>query len=159
MFFKCIYSKGSCIPGACAVFSLPLAPFCKCCDLFDPWRLRRFVNVALFDPWRLRLCFDHICDVWTLAPYCQCISDIFALGSSGWEVHLQHGVRRGFKMILSHRALPSFNMSSYRAIGTHFEPKFIFWNPKYQILVSKYCSSSPKTVDPGPKILILAPKS
>ena len=30
------------------------------------------------------------------------------------------GVRRGFKMILSHRAPSSFNMSSYRAIWTHF---------------------------------------
>ena len=32
------------------------------------------------------------------------------------------GVRRGFKMILSHRAPSSLNMSSYRAIWTHFRP-------------------------------------
>ena len=40
------------------------------------------------------------------------------------------GVRRGFKMILSHRALTSLNMSSYRAIWTHFRPNFIFFGPK-----------------------------
>ena len=32
------------------------------------------------------------------------------------------GVRRGFKMILSHGAPSSLNMSSYRAIWTHFRP-------------------------------------
>ena len=37
------------------------------------------------------------------------------------------GVRRGFKMIGSHRALSSLNMSSYRAIWTHFSPIFIFF--------------------------------
>ena len=36
------------------------------------------------------------------------------------------GVRRGFKMILSHRARSSLNMSSYRAIWTHFGPNSIF---------------------------------
>ena len=40
------------------------------------------------------------------------------------------GVRRGFKMILSHRAPSSLNMSSYRAIWTHFRPNFIFFGPK-----------------------------
>ena len=40
------------------------------------------------------------------------------------------GVRRGFKMILSHRALTSLNMSSYRAIWTHFKPNFIFFGQK-----------------------------
>ena len=40
------------------------------------------------------------------------------------------GVRRGFKMILSHRAPSSLNMSSYRAIWTHFRPNFIFLGPK-----------------------------
>ena len=40
------------------------------------------------------------------------------------------GVRRGFKMILSHRALTSLNMSSYRAIWTHFRPNFILVGPK-----------------------------
>ena len=39
-------------------------------------------------------------------------------------------VRRGFKMILSHRAPSSLNMSSYRAIWTHFRPNFIFFWPK-----------------------------
>ena len=38
------------------------------------------------------------------------------------------GVRRGFKMILSHRAPSSFNMSSYRAIWTPFRPSSYFWN-------------------------------
>ena len=38
----------------------------------------------------------------------------------------QFWVRRGFKMILSHRALTSLNMSSYRAIWTHFRPNFTF---------------------------------
>ena len=47
------------------------------------------------------------------------------------------GVRRGFKMILSHRAPSSLNMSSYRAIWTHFRPNFIFFAQKYQILVPK----------------------
>ena len=36
------------------------------------------------------------------------------------------GVRRGLKMILSHRAPSSLNMSSYRAIWTHFRQHFIF---------------------------------
>ena len=36
------------------------------------------------------------------------------------------GVRRRLKMIVSHRAPSSFNMSSYRAIWTHFRPDFIF---------------------------------
>ena len=40
------------------------------------------------------------------------------------------GVRRGFKMILSHRAPSSFNMSSYRATWTHFRPNFIFADQK-----------------------------
>ena len=40
------------------------------------------------------------------------------------------GVRRGFKMILSHRALTSLNMSSYRAIWTHFRRNFIFLGRK-----------------------------
>ena len=44
-------------------------------------------------------------------------------------------------MILSHRAPSSFDMSSYRAIRTHFTPNFIFF--KQQI------------PDPGPKILVL----
>ena len=39
------------------------------------------------------------------------------------------GVRRGFKMILSHRAPSSLNMSSYRAIWTHFRQNFIFFWP------------------------------
>ena len=39
-------------------------------------------------------------------------------------------VRRGLKMILSHRAPSSLNMSSYRAIWTHFRQKIIFVWPK-----------------------------
>ena len=40
------------------------------------------------------------------------------------------GVRRGLKMIVSHRAPSSLNMSSYRAIWTHFRQNFIFVGPK-----------------------------
>merc|ERR1711965_681807 len=36
-------------------------------------------------------------------------------------------VRRGLKMIVSHRPLTSLNMSPYRAIWTHFRPIFIFF--------------------------------
>ena len=36
------------------------------------------------------------------------------------------GVKRGFKMIPSHRALSSFNMSSYQVIWTHSRPNSIF---------------------------------
>ena len=44
-------------------------------------------------------------------------------------------VKRGLKMILSHRAPSSLNMSSYQAIWTHFRPNFIFvWPNKSQIL-------------------------
>ena len=54
--------------------------------------------------------------------------------SRGLHIFLRHfwifiglfGVRRGLKMILSHRAPSSLNMSSYRAIWTHFKPNFIF---------------------------------
>ena len=40
------------------------------------------------------------------------------------------GVRSGFKMILSHRAPSSFNMSSYRAIWTHFRSNFMIFLQK-----------------------------
>ena len=40
------------------------------------------------------------------------------------------GVRRGFKMILSHKTPSRFNMSSYRGIWTHFRPNFILFWPK-----------------------------
>ena len=40
------------------------------------------------------------------------------------------GVRRGSEMILSFRAPSSLNMSSYRAIWTHFRLNFIFFWPK-----------------------------
>ena len=53
-------------------------------------------------------------------------------------------VGRGFKMILSHMAPSSLNMSSYRA-RTHFKPNFIFFEPNIP--------------DPGLKILILVPKN
>ena len=43
-----------------------------------------------------------------------------------WIFIAPFGVRRGLKMILSHRALSSFNMSSYRAIWTHFRQLSIF---------------------------------
>ena len=58
-------------------------------------------------------------------------------------------------MILSHRALTSFNMSSYRAIGTHFEPKFIFLEPEISDPGLQILILSPKILDPGSKILIL----
>ena len=48
-------------------------------------------------------------------------------------------------MSVSPRALTSFNMSSYRAIWTHFKQNFILFEPKIS--------------DPGPKILILVPKN
>ena len=48
-------------------------------------------------------------------------------------------------MILSHRALTSLNMSSYRAIWTRFGPNFMFFEPKIS--------------EPGPKILILVPRN
>ena len=39
------------------------------------------------------------------------------------------GPKEGFKMILSHRAPSSFNMSAYRAIWTHFrQSSVIFMN-------------------------------
>ena len=44
------------------------------------------------------------------------------------------GARRGFKMILSHMALSSFNMSSYRAIWTHFRPNSMILIQKYLVL-------------------------
>ena len=59
---------------------------------------------------------------------------IFGLFLDFWDMFLifmgHFWVRRGFKMILSHRAPPSLNMSSYRAIWTHFRPNFIFFLPK-----------------------------
>ena len=59
-----------------------------------------------------------------------------------------NGVRRGFKMLLSHRAPSSLNMSSYRAIWTHFRPNFIFSGqknlrlPKIQTFPEMQISSS-----------------
>ena len=41
------------------------------------------------------------------------------------------GVRGVLEMIVSHRAPSSLNMSSYRAIWTHFRPNFIFVWPKH----------------------------
>ena len=55
------------------------------------------------------------------------------------------GVRRGFKMILSHIPLTSLNMSSYRAIWTHFRQNFIFFEQTISY--------------PGPKILIQVQKN
>ena len=57
------------------------------------------------------------------------------------------GVRRGLKMIVSHRAPSSLNMSSYRAIWTHFRPNFIFfdqkiWDPGQQDFPKMQISSS-----------------
>ena len=47
-----------------------------------------------------------------------------------WIFMALFGVRRGLKMILSHRARSSLNMSSYRAIWTHFRQNFIFFGQK-----------------------------
>ena len=69
------------------------------------------------------------------------------------------GVRRGFKMILSHRALPSFNMSSYRAIWTHFRQDFIFFEPKIPDPGPKILILVLQISDPGPKIPILVQKN
>ena len=47
------------------------------------------------------------------------------------------GVRRGFKVILSHKAPSSLNVSSYRAIWTRFRPNsMIFINLIFQLLAS-----------------------
>ena len=51
------------------------------------------------------------------------------LGIFGLSIAL-FGVRRGLKIILSHRAPSNFNMSSYRTIWTHFKPNCIFWGQK-----------------------------
>ena len=37
------------------------------------------------------------------------------------------GVKRGLRMILSHRAPSSLNMSSYQTIWTHFRQNFIIF--------------------------------
>ena len=49
-------------------------------------------------------------------------------GSLGhfWIFICNFWVRRGLQMILRHRAPSSLNMSSYRAMWTHFKPNFIF---------------------------------
>ena len=44
-----------------------------------------------------------------------------------WFCIALFGVRRGLKMIVSHRAPSSLNMSSYRAIWTHFRPIFMIF--------------------------------
>ena len=71
-----------------------------------------------------------------------------------WILIALFGVRRGFEMILSQRAPSSLNMSSYRAIWTHFRQNFIlvqrkntrYWSqylgffcPKMPIFVRKPC--------------------
>ena len=78
------------------------------------------------------------------------------------------GVRRGLKMIVSHRAPSSLNMSSYRAIWTHLKPNFIFFgktisdqeksklflkfkSPHLAILINIWHICQ----DPGTKILVL----
>ena len=73
------------------------------------------------------------------------ILEVQGRASRGLHIFLGHfwifiallGVRRGLKMILSHRAPSSLNMSSYRTIWTKFKPNFIFVEQKYQILVPK----------------------
>ena len=59
-----------------------------------------------------------------------------------WIFVTLFGVRRGFKMILSHRAPSSLNMSSYRTIWTHFRQTYFCLAKTYQIQ------------DPGTKILV-----
>ena len=55
------------------------------------------------------------------------------------------GVMGVLEMIVSHRAPSNLNMSSYRAIWTHFRQNFIFFEPNIS--------------DLDPKIVILVPKS
>ena len=55
-------------------------------------------------------------------------------------------------MILSHRAPSSLNMSSYRAIWTHFRHNFIFLEQK--ILGTKILVPRSWYQDPGTKILV-----
>ena len=63
------------------------------------------------------------------------------------------GVRRGLKMILSHRAPSSLNMSSYRAIWTYFKPNFMcLLSKKSQILI-KESEIFPKCKSPHLAIL------
>ena len=86
---------------------------------------------------------------------------------TSFEIFLDHflifialfGVRKGFKMILSHRAPCSLNMSSYRAIWNHFRQNFIFVEPKISDPGPKILILVPKISDPGPKILILVQKN
>ena len=62
-------------------------------------------------------------------------------------------------MILSHRAPPSLNMSSYRAIWTHFRQNFIFFEQKISDPGPKILVLEQKIPDPGPKILVLGPQN
>ena len=64
------------------------------------------------------------------------------------------GVRRGFKMILCHRAPSSVNMSSYRAIWTHFRSNSIIFgqnNPRSIYLNFKI----PKSGNPENRSLVV----
>ena len=66
----------------------------------------------------------------------------------GYSVAL-FGVRRGFEMILSHRVPSSLNMSSCRAIWTHFRPNliilinFIFNNYISELQISRQMDAQP----------------
>ena len=68
-------------------------------------------------------------------------------------------VRRGFKMILSHRASSSLNTSSYRGTWTRFRPTFIFFEQKIPDPGPKILVLKQKIPDPGPKILVLGPEN
>ena len=73
-----------------------------------------------------------------------------------FKIFINHfGVRRGFKMILSHRAPCSLNMSSYRAIWTHFRPNFIIFGRKKFRSWSKKCEIFLKCKSPHLAILII----
>ena len=64
------------------------------------------------------------------------------------------GVRRGLKIILSHRAPSSLSMTPYRAIWTHFSPNStIFMHPKSTKMApqtAQHSTSAPKARPEAP---------
>ena len=65
-----------------------------------------------------------------VADYGSLLSYRFLFWDHFWILITLLGVRRGLKMILSQRAPSSLNMSSYRAIWTHFRPNYMIWGQK-----------------------------
>ena len=84
------------------------------------FRFRWFFNGNPFSKYRWRTKFSNFSgkDCWVF-----------------FDFYSPFGCQGDLKMIVSHRAPSSFNMSSYRAIWTCFWQNFIFFNGKHQILV------------------------